>query len=160
MDNLPNEVSPPADPAAKKFIERSMAEFDKKLEKFDDRICNLELSYGNQAKDLKELKNFSLKVRDLETKINTKAKTETKEKDKEIEIERPQLINYTVSSPKERRPSGSKQPSKIIINNNADKLETEKKIREMDRKIEDLKTDTFRKFDSTSEEFLKFKTSM
>jgi hypothetical protein len=69
------------------------------------------------------------------------------------------LINYTISSPERRQASNTKQ-TKIIANNNEDKNETEKKMRGMNRKIEDLKTETLIQFDYSSSEFIKFKNLM
>jgi hypothetical protein len=90
----------------------------------------------------------------LETRVKQSSKTGVK--DKEATTEGPPLINYTISSPEERQASITKQ-TKIIPNNNEDKNETEKKMRAVNRKIEDLKTETLAQFDYSSGEFIKFK---
>jgi hypothetical protein len=39
---IPAKIIPPSGPATRKFIERSLDAFDKKMEKYDERIHNLE----------------------------------------------------------------------------------------------------------------------
>lgn len=68
------------------------------------------------------------------------------------------MINYKITSPKEKEAALAK-PSRIIINNNADKIETKKALNDLDRKIEDIKKATNKKIDSNLSEFQKFKIS-
>lgn len=70
---------------------------------------------------------------------------------------KPALINYTVSTPWER--SQQLAPSRIIINNNAPKLETEKSLNDLDRKIDDITKELRKLIDTNENEFQKFKTS-
>lgn len=168
IDTMPKEPnSAPVffdDSSSRKYIERCMEEVDKKIEKFDERIKNLEESYGKHSVELKTIygslstvapseiiTRLENEVKELAQRVDLKLSTRTKDSSP--------LLNYTLSS-KEPKTGGVKSSSKIIINNNADKLETEKNFREVDRKIQDLRTDTFRQFDYTEDSMSKFKVAI
>lgn len=160
VGNREPESAPVQHEASKKFFERSFEEFDKSLKKFDQRMENLENSYGKQAIEMKTLQgqvmaaaqpqilqDIKLQLAELEHKVNSKISSPN---------DRSPLLNYTISDPSERKDKSSK---KIIINNTED-FDSQKSTRDIVRKIEDLRTDTFRQFDFVGEELKKFRTAV
>jgi hypothetical protein len=119
------------DAVLRKYIERWVDEIDKKMEKTSTRIDNLEDAYGKHSNIIREIQRNSeggtndavrlleLQLNDINSRVTSLSSSKPK-----YEPTSP-IINYTIST-KDSKNSASKQPSRIIINNNADKLETEK----------------------------------
>lgn len=157
------------DKANRKLIERTLEEFGKRIETFEGKANDLTKCFSKQSE---ELKGISIKISNLNISEIYSSLSHLEEKMNAIELkihsgkgpkigpqnEKLPILNYTVTSPKEKE-AILRKPNKIIINNNADKLETEKSLRDLNRKIQDLRKETFRKFDFTESEFHKFKKS-
>lgn len=95
------------------------------------RIDNLEDAYGKHSNMMREMQrnneggaNDVVKLLELQVNDISNRLTNLSANKPLLEPKSP-IINYTISS-KDSKSIASKQPSRIIINNNADKLETEK----------------------------------
>ena len=162
ISNIPQELVSSSkfdDSGIRKFIERSIDEVNKTTDSITDRIENLENSYSKFTSDIKQIKEIICGKPESNREIlllESEVKELTKKVDK-FNAETP-IINYKLTS-QESKPKEI-QTSRIIINNNADKLSTEKKFRDVEKLIADLRRDTFNQFDYTEDTITKFKLSV
>jgi len=142
--------------AVRKYLERCIEEIDKKMLRMNSRVDNLEDNYTQQTsmfkkaiektentKQKESILNLESQLRDLNMKMSQNIKNEASSP----------LINYTLT------PSEPPSPNKVVISNNSSKLETEKSLRDFNRKLKELRIDTFQKFDDVDNDIDKFKKS-
>lgn len=169
--NIPQELvdEKSGDKANRKFIERGLEEVNKKLKIFEENNKLLTKCFSKQSEELnvfsknlssvnlpqidRSIMNLDEKVKTIELKVNSSRGLKVTHSNEKIP-----LLSYTVSTQKERE-DVTKIPNKIIINNNSNKLETEKSLRELSRKIQDLRKEVYQKIDFSQNEFQKFKKS-
>ena len=146
------------DSGIRKYIDRSVEEANKSTESLNKRIVNLEESYSKLVAEIKLFKD-NIGVKQHPNKDVTELEIEIKELSKKVDrmwTDSTPLINYKITDTKQKDP----QPSRIIISNNAEKLNNEKKFKDVEKSIVELRRDTFNQFDFTEDSITKFRLSV
>ena len=155
-------VQPIDDPshAMRKLIERHVDELEKRLNSHDKSLENLADEYSVQGTEIRTLmENLKIFAKQDQLKMLSKQIIILNDRIDGINGA-PPITHLAPIQPTAIVKQEPKSPTKIVINNNADKLETEKSFRDVDRNIKKLRTDTFQKFDHTDDSITQFKKSV
>lgn len=150
-----------SDTAIRTLVDRNIAEVMKTIDITNASLNSLKEEYAKQSGDIKLIiSNLGSLVKAEQLKMVHKQVILLNDRVDGIVGAPPSMSMKPFYSSPEPEKAQTPTVNRIIINNNSEKLETEKQFRDVERTIKTLRNDTFKHFDYTEDSFVQYKNAI
>lgn len=150
-----------SDTAIRTLVDRNIAEVMKTIDITNASLDSLKEEYAKQSGDIKLIiSNLGSLVKAEQLKMVHKQVILLNDRVDGIVGAPPSMSMKPFYSSPEPEKAQTPTVNRIIINNNSEKLETEKQFRDVERTIKTLRNDTFKHFDYTEDSFVQYKNAI